>query len=433
MNHDTKHDAATSDALIERYRDANAALGEAPNPRVRNAVLTYAQGIADATHRTTASSLKTTAAAAVRKNSRAANDGMWRYAVAAAFVTAGLTALFTTFYRDTPDQIAVNAAKTAPTADKVKSEKPAETTAAANSSAAPSVAVQTNVNSGNAPIASADAARTASAPSAEKTESIASALPSARERAKPAIVPTQPTQSAGARTATSSDAVADALSRASPAAAPPSAQSSSVIAEASQSAALARAPSSASSTRPTDYASASGAAAATTAEPMIALNDTQKRASAGLAARSELKSAEADAALSDKAAAATASTRSAPSAAPASASAAAPRVGEMTDSMRRGMDNMRNQIAMRESVDAGDAARVRNAIRAGGDVNQTDAQGTPLLIVATRGGAIEVVSLLLANGATVDRRDAAGMTALDVARQKQNQALIDLLTRAGAR
>lgn len=67
-----------------------------------------------------------------------------------------------------------------------------------------------------------------------------------------------------------------------------------------------------------------------------------------------------------------------------------------------------------EAVVRGDLAAVTAAL---GDPNEVTRDGTPLLHRAVRSGRVEVVQLLLARGAQVDRRDVHGATALVDARR----------------
>lgn len=65
-----------------------------------------------------------------------------------------------------------------------------------------------------------------------------------------------------------------------------------------------------------------------------------------------------------------------------------------------------------EAVKAGDAARARQLISAGADVNSRDAYGATPLMNAAHGGNLEMVEALLAAGAEIDAKDELGWTAL---------------------
>lgn len=72
-------------------------------------------------------------------------------------------------------------------------------------------------------------------------------------------------------------------------------------------------------------------------------------------------------------------------------------------------------------------------IKAGAKVDGASDNGNTALMVAARGGHIEVVKLLLANRADPNKTLESGDTALDLALRSQNTDIGDLLRRAGGK
>jgi ankyrin repeat protein len=75
-------------------------------------------------------------------------------------------------------------------------------------------------------------------------------------------------------------------------------------------------------------------------------------------------------------------------------------------------------------------------VEAGADVevpSRNDMGVRPMNAAAAGRHAVETIRLLLAAGADVDGTQTSGHTALDEARIREDQAMIELLTKAGAR
>ena len=88
----------------------------------------------------------------------------------------------------------------------------------------------------------------------------------------------------------------------------------------------------------------------------------------------------------------------------------------------------------RMAIDYPDRAVAEDLVDAiagnGGDPNVKQGDGTPLLHAAAAAGSVEMLRLLILNGADLDARDAQGATALAVAEGKGNQEAAELLRRA---
>ena len=79
----------------------------------------------------------------------------------------------------------------------------------------------------------------------------------------------------------------------------------------------------------------------------------------------------------------------------------------------------------------GYAEIVKQLLKAGARVNDTnEAEGTALMFAALS-GRTQVVQLLIANGAQVNKRDSRGLDAAMLAEQQGNQELADMLRNAG--
>lgn len=70
-------------------------------------------------------------------------------------------------------------------------------------------------------------------------------------------------------------------------------------------------------------------------------------------------------------------------------------------------------------------------IKAGADVNNLDAEGTPLLHIAVNNGQVDLVKLLLAHQVKLKARDQYGLTALVYALKGQHGEIVTLLKNAG--
>jgi hypothetical protein len=450
------------DALINRYREASTQLDEAPNQRVRASVLAHAASVAQSNARGQNSTNTTTFS-----NRRAANDGLWRYAAAAAVITASLTAFVTYQINKTPpsDHVAAaSAPQSAPTSAPQSASVPApssakpETTAgaAANASAAAAPPAPSPKQSEAPQVAIArDKAATAdtraNVAKAESAEPNAKAkLPAnekdgfaslGRERVAAAATPVPtpvaspvPATSAAASVAGARDADAETSvamleqKRASTLNASPNAARQFEPPAPARTEALEKA------ARITEsaVASAPSAPSAPAAPTMAAAPVARSAPSAASAPPPAAAAPQMGAMASDTVASAAGGARVSESASSV-AKTSVPKIGEMTPDMRRGMQIVQANADLRGAVSAGNVAQARSAIRRGADINVTEPSGDSMLIVATRKGSNDIVLDLLSAGADVNRRDAAGMTAIDYARRSGNQALIDVLERAGAR
>jgi hypothetical protein len=72
-------------------------------------------------------------------------------------------------------------------------------------------------------------------------------------------------------------------------------------------------------------------------------------------------------------------------------------------------------------------------MKSGADANAATENGMTALIVAAKGGHMEIVKLLLANRADPNKRLDSGETALDIALRAENTDIGDLLLRAGGK
>lgn len=402
------------DELVARYRAATTALAEAPNPKVRERVLAYSATVADASVR--AASAHSATAAPAR---RAANDGMWRYAAAAAVVTASFTAFISYQMNRSPEADLRAAAATAtqtqvaPAMQSTAAAPPppggAELAAVAvKEEAREAVAVEKTAAAPAAPAARAvDASRTTA------TQVAAAATPySARERPSQANEANDIVASAELKPAPSPAPVAkvvDPIADKPVAAAP----TNELRAEAAQSMSAEIASTAERVASVEKKQAASGSMTSATE----AAGSTRRTAPVGGAARPSV-------AVGEQAQPPVARARS--SVVPGSGvnGGVANRDAESSASIN---------AALREAVRLGRVDDVRNAIARGADVNALDKTGASLLVIAARNGANETAFELLAAGANVALRNSAGMTALDYARRNNNQALIDALVRAGAR
>jgi ankyrin repeat protein len=70
-------------------------------------------------------------------------------------------------------------------------------------------------------------------------------------------------------------------------------------------------------------------------------------------------------------------------------------------------------------------------VEAGADVNNLDAEGTPLLHIAVNNGNTDMVKLLLDHSVKVKAKDQYGLTALVYALKGQHTEIIRLIREAG--
>ncbi len=79
-----------------------------------------------------------------------------------------------------------------------------------------------------------------------------------------------------------------------------------------------------------------------------------------------------------------------------------------------------------------DAGAVHTALDKGTDINRTDRQGNPPLMIAAESGDPTMVSLLVEQGAAIDQPNTHGVTALMVAAKAGRQSMVQLLLDHGA-
>jgi Ankyrin repeats (many copies) len=433
----------TPDALVDRYREASAQLNETPNPRVRSAVLANAAQVAREAN--------TPKHNPVLTKKRAANDGMWRYAAAASVMVAGVAAFIINQWQSGDAELVVSDASVA------AASAPSTNAPAATSATAP-IAVES----------STDAARAASAPSTKETGASETPMVLARESAgvnatasaqsvtlekKSASVAQAPSsRSAGETRREQSGDVAVAAASASrePIAVEPASPSVYASNPAGSServvpgdtrrgepvASAARAPSAPTAmSAPAPMPAPAAQASIATATRSDATSDGIASSTNALPQRKSTAQVVAPATPATAPAAPAASAaeappmtmsreRSAPSAPVPSA-----RVGEVNESMRRGIDSMRANGTLRQGVRDGDVAAVRNALAAGADSNLTNNNGSTMLSIAVQQNSLGVVTELLRAGADPTRRDSAGLSALDYAERNGNREIINALRR----
>ncbi len=84
------------------------------------------------------------------------------------------------------------------------------------------------------------------------------------------------------------------------------------------------------------------------------------------------------------------------------------------------------------AVAQGDLQVVQDALARGLNPNATDAEGHPLLVVATQNGQLDVIELLIERGAKVNAGDEVGLTALHEATRGGQTAIVEALLAKGA-
>ncbi|MGL5004823.1 MAG: hypothetical protein ACRDAM_17940, partial [Casimicrobium sp.] len=373
------------DLLLERYREANSAMNESPNARVRASVLAHAQAVADANVR---AGNPTPFA-----QKRAANDGRWKYALAASVFTASVTGFiaFQLTNDPTEDRSAFPApaptVATAPAspATAPTTEKEASVATAMNAKPRESKVVDASPTLKQAPVAAA------AAPPPPPAAPPAPPAPAPRAQSAPA-----PNAFPAPQRATESESkfsLADGERRSD---ADASRERLAKIAEPQKPESRARIV--IESTPSVGAASADLARATTPAnEPAIASGEPTRAAQNKVARidpqfdnatdASPMRKLEVRPSAPSVAAAPVPPAAPAASPAPAAASdtrAASPeaqqqRIGELTPAMREGMRIVRANGALRDAVTAKNAAAVARALAEGADANSTDGAGTSLL------------------------------------------------------
>lgn len=108
-------------------------------------------------------------------------------------------------------------------------------------------------------------------------------------------------------------------------------------------------------------------------------------------------------------------------------------LGRSDNKMRGATESRRHSLspAFRMAILAGAVESVRMHLRAGTDLDATDAQGRSPLILAVSRGHLDICSLLLEAGVDPTTKDNAGNDALSVARSRGETAIAELLHRAG--
>ncbi len=90
------------------------------------------------------------------------------------------------------------------------------------------------------------------------------------------------------------------------------------------------------------------------------------------------------------------------------------------------------QKALLQAAAKGDTASVQELILQGADIQQTDEQGKTVLMYAVTSGSRELVELVARSGELVNIRTKNGISALSIATQRENEAIVNALLRAGA-
>jgi len=98
---------------------------------------------------------------------------------------------------------------------------------------------------------------------------------------------------------------------------------------------------------------------------------------------------------------------------------------------------MATPLAVMLAPPLGPGSHIPRLLEMGADANAKDPGGAPLIVLACSSDASEVaidsVRSLIAHGADVNAKNAAGESALDLARKRGNAALVKLLVEAGAK
>ncbi len=98
---------------------------------------------------------------------------------------------------------------------------------------------------------------------------------------------------------------------------------------------------------------------------------------------------------------------------------------------------MATPLAVMLAPPLGSGSHIPRLLQMGADANAKDPGGTPLIVLACSSDASQVamdaVKSLIAHGADVNAKNAAGESALDLARKRGNAALVKLLVEAGAK
>jgi hypothetical protein len=410
------------DPLIERYRDASAALDETPNPRVRAAVLAEA-------HKIARDSRAPKPIEGFAKK-RAANDGLWRYAAAASVVVAGLAVFVVNQWQSGEAELVIDEERAAasavpamPAAATPPAPSPTAESAAVASASNPVVADvlrTTPLEKVTTPSVSSNVARDAAQSNRSETPRSESKVaivqpsrtlePLARGRVAESAqvaggIAQQDNATAQTMTTQRTEDSVITMSANGVAASPP------IAAAAPAARAVPPAPVARGHAPLSTDSNVTMSAAAPAARDLNPLSSEQKRATIVNTEAPE---------TSAQGAAHTIIIRP---------SGERQRVGDMTESMQRGMAAVRANSNLRAAVQSKDLQKVRAALASGADANLIETNGMPLLAIAVQNGDSGIALALLRAGADAGLRDRAGVSARDYAERSGNRAIIDAMNR----
>jgi Ankyrin repeats (3 copies) len=382
-----------NDPLIERYHDASAQEHAGPSPRVREAVLARAAAVANT--RTHENALP---------KKEAANDGVWRWKIAASVAVIGFTGMVAKHYID------------APLPERIETPAPVSRSASANANA-----TEPTKNKTDTPLV--DLASEASAPSLKPPAAQIATSQPPKELVKE--VPSQyasvaaPSAASATAVATESSALRKEVSplaakRGAPTSTPaPQEPTTSMIDNrvavvrdhvASKESVRRRQPEMSTGDAPL----AAPAAAAPMAPTAVAVVPASPPIEANLVAPAPLPSAPAP------------NTAGAVMRAPA---APAKNVSGLA---------IADEPTLIAAIRNGDSEALRRELASGTSPNARALDGMSALTLAAQRGRSDDVAALLRAGANVNSRDARGRTALSAALMQGHTEIVAMLRAAGA-